>query len=205
MKDESVTFFIFINYTSTGFTYLCSSSADSRMYCLQIACHRLFPVISAQKYWYCEGKDKPAASPRKRRKSSLRWVYRLRTQTIALFVHWRALGKNPSVGVMGGERFAFVGFVLRRLCQPLKNLLKARFCLFILTTVFAQSTLINAMNLIYFNAVREFAHISPFRVVRKRNKYTVAADITQWKGDQFLMVWFHDMNVCWVIIVTLKF
>lgn len=89
---------------------------------------------------------------------------------------------------MGGERFAFVGFVLKRLCQPLKNLLKARFCLFILTTVFAQSTLINGMNLIYFNAVREFAHISPFRVVRKRNKYTVAADITQWKGDQFLMV-----------------
>jgi len=62
MKDELVTFFIFINYISTGFTYLCSSSADSRMYYLQIPCHRLFPAISAQKYWYYEGKDKPLCS-----------------------------------------------------------------------------------------------------------------------------------------------
>lgn len=217
MKDELVTFFIFINYSSTGFTYLCLSSADSRMYCLQIACHILFLVISTQKYWYCEGKDKPTASPRKRRKYSLRRVYRLWTQTELRYrvcfyciyscksrMHWRALGKSPSVGVMGGERFAFVGFASKMLCQPLKNLLKARFCLFILTTVFAQSTLTNAMNLIYFNAVREFAHNIPFPGCQKK-KYTVAANITQWKGDQFLMVWFHNMNVCWVIKVTLKF
>ena len=45
----------------------------------------------------------------------------------------------------------------------------------------------NVMNLIYFNMVRELAHISPFRVVSKRNKYAVTAEITQWKGDQFLL------------------
>jgi len=35
---------------------------------------------------------------------------------------------------------------------------------------------------------RELAHISPSWAVSKRNKYAVTADITQWKGDQFLMV-----------------
>ena len=44
------------------------------------------------------------------------------------------------------------------------------------------------MNLIYFNAVRELADISPFWVISERNKYAVTAHITQWKGDQFLMV-----------------
>ena len=209
MKDELVTFFIFINYTSTSFTYLCSSSADSF----------IAGSVSAQKYWYCERKDKPAASPRKRRKSSLRRVYRLWTQTellyrvcfyrIYLLQISHALTSFRQKSICGGDgwgKIAFVDFASKRLyCQPLKNLLKARFCLFILTTIFAQSTLTNAMNLIYFNAVRDFAHISPFRVVRKRNKNTVAGDITQWKGDQFLIVRFHDMNVCWVIIVTLKF
>ena len=95
-------------------------------------------------------------------------------------------GQKSLCGSWGGERFALLGFTAERLCQPLENLFKACNCLF--TTVFAQSTLTNAMNLIYFNAVRELADISPFRVISERNKYAVTAHITQWKGDQFLMV-----------------
>ena len=95
-------------------------------------------------------------------------------------------GQKSVCGSWGGERFAFLGFAAEMLCQPLENLLKACHCLF--TTVFAQSTLNTAMNLIYFNVVTELADISPFLVISERNKYAVTAHITQWKGDQFLMV-----------------
>ena len=95
-------------------------------------------------------------------------------------------GQKSVSWIWGGERFALLGFAAEKLCQPLENLLKTCRCLF--TTVFAQSTLTNAMNLIYFNAVRELADISPFQVISEINKYAVTAHIAQWKGDQFLMV-----------------
>ena len=80
------------------------------------------------------------------------------------------------------------GFSLQKGMSAIKEFVESLSLLIILIAVLlTQSTLTNAMNLIYFNAVRELAHVSPFRVVRKRNKYAVTADITQWKGYQFLM------------------
>ena len=95
--------------------------------------------------------------------------------------------KRKSVcGSYGWGKICLVRICCKKVFQPLENLFKACHCLF--TAEFAQSTLTNAMNLIYFNAVRELADVSPFRVISERNKYAVTAHITQWKGDQFLMV-----------------
>ena len=87
------------------------------------------------------------ASPRMRRESSLCRVDCSRTQTEFLYrvCFYRTLlvcidklqTKSLSMGVMGGERFAFLGFPSKRLflfffaylCQLLKNMFKAHNCL----------------------------------------------------------------------------
>ena len=53
-------------------------------------------------------------------------------------------GQKSVCGSWGGERFALLGFAAERLCPPLENLLKA--CHHLFTTVFAQSTLTNAIH-----------------------------------------------------------